>query len=161
MRWWQWAIPLAIGFGVELYRHWRKAHRAPVVNVDVEDAEMKAAIARARDTLPQFIPVLQAPQPGHRDFAIKAFFPDLAEHIWIGDVAYADGAFSGVLGNEPVGETTLKLGDAVTIPEDRVTDWKYIQHDVLVGGYTIRVLRDRMDEQTRRHLDSQLDFRIL
>ena len=42
-----------------------------------------------------------------------------------------------------------------------MTDWKYVQHDVLVGGYTVRVLRDRMDDAARRELDSQLDFRIL
>ena len=104
---------------------------------------------------------LRDPQPGHRDFSIKAFFPDLGEHIWVADVNHADGAFAGTLGNEPVSPTSLRLGDRVSIPEALVTDWKYIQHDVLVGGYSIRILRNRMDEDSRKELDSHLDFRIL
>jgi uncharacterized protein YegJ (DUF2314 family) len=161
MRWWQWAIPVTLGAGVELYRRWRKSQRAPVVQVDAEDPEMKDAIAQAQATLAAFVATLRDPQPGHRDFSIKAFFPDLGEHIWVADVSHADGVFAGALGNEPVAPTSLHLGDRVSIPEARVTDWKYIQHDVLVGGYSIRVLRDRMDERARRHLDAQLDFRIL
>jgi uncharacterized protein YegJ (DUF2314 family) len=161
MRWWQWAIPLTLGAGVELYRRWRKAHRAPVVHIDQDDPAMNDAIAQARTTLPAFVATLRDPRPGHRDFSIKAFFPEIGEHIWVAELTHAEGAFSGTLGNEPVGPTTLRLGDRVSISEALVTDWKYIQHDVLVGGYSIRVLRSRMDDESRKALDAQLDFRIL
>jgi uncharacterized protein YegJ (DUF2314 family) len=161
MRWYQWAIPFAIGAGWELYRMWRKAQRAPVLQVGVDDAEMGEAIARARATLPEFLRVLAEPQPGHRDFAIKGFFPDLGEHMWVSDPAHMDGQLVGRLGNHPATPGKLRLGDEVRVPEDRVTDWKYVQHDVLIGGYSIRVLRNRMDEDSRRDLDSRLDFRIL
>jgi uncharacterized protein YegJ (DUF2314 family) len=161
MRWWQWAVPLALGAGVEIYRQWRKSQRAPVVQVDDDDPEVSGAIAEAQASLPEFVRTLAEPQPGHRGFAVKAFFPDLGEHIWVSDVTHAEGVFSGALGNHPLGRTSLRIGDPVEIPGERVTDWKYIQHDVLVGGYTIRVLRNRMREDERKAMDSQLDFRIL
>jgi uncharacterized protein YegJ (DUF2314 family) len=161
MRWWQWAIPLAIGAGAELYRQWRKAQLAPVVDVAADDPAMTEAIAQARATLPEFVRILQQPLAGHRDFSIKAFFPDLLEHMWIANVVWADGVFNGNLGNEPRSPSTMKIGDPVSIPEERVTDWKYIQHDLLVGGYSIRLLLSRMDDATRKALLAQADFRIV
>jgi uncharacterized protein YegJ (DUF2314 family) len=160
MRWW-WAIPFAIGVVIELYRQWQKSRRAPVIAVEGDDPAMSEAITQAKATLPEFIAVLGDPRPGHRDFAVKAFFPDLGEHIWIGEVTHGNGAFSGLLGNHPMGRTTLRLGDRVTVPEARITDWKYVQHDVLIGGYSVRLLRSRMDDDARRAFDSQVDFRIL
>jgi len=79
----------------------------------------------------------------------------------VSDPVHAEPEFTGVLANEPAGSSTLRLGDRVTVPEDRITDWKYIQHDILIGGYSLRLLRKRMSEESRRELDSRLDFRVL
>lgn len=161
MHWSVWAVPFALGAGWELYRLWRQSQRAPILHVQADDPEMLAAIATARSTLPEFIRTLEDPQPGHRDFAVKVFFPDLQEHIWVTGPVHAAGEFRGRVGNHPAGPATLRLGDEVRVPADRVTDWKYVQHDVLIGGYSLRLLRRRMDEKSRRDLDSRLDFRVL
>jgi uncharacterized protein YegJ (DUF2314 family) len=161
---WHWGPVVAgsaIGFFYTLYSRWRRDRQAPVFGVAEDDPEMREAIARAGDTLPEFVRVLGNPLPGLRDFSLKAFFPDLQEHMWVTDLSFRDGSFAGRLGNTPVGETALQIGDPVTVPADRVTDWKYIQHDVLVGGYTLRVVCRRMDPGEREAFERSLDFRIL
>ena len=160
MHWTVWAIPLSVGAGWEFYRMWRRATRAPIAHIAHDDPAMIEAIARARATVPEFIRVLQSPTAGCRDFAIKALFPDLQEHMWVSDPRYADGAFTGALGNVPSGSTKLRLGDEVCVPENLISDWKYIENGVLAGGYSLRLIRNRMDEQARSNLDSHLDFKI-
>jgi uncharacterized protein YegJ (DUF2314 family) len=160
MHWTVWAIPLAIGATWEFYRMWRRATRAPIADIPYDDPAMIEAIARARATVPDFIRVLQAPAEGCRDFSIKALFPDLQEHMWITDPRYADGEFIGALGNIPRGSTTLKLGDEVRVREELISDWKYIENDVLAGGYSLRLIRNRMTDKARKDLDSHLDFKI-
>lgn len=160
MRWTTWAIPLAIGAGWTLYRMARNDGNAPIVHIKKDEPAMVEAIAQARATLPDFIRSLQAAETGHRDFAIKALFPDLQEHIWVSDVRYAGGEFTGTLGNSPAGSTKLRLGDEVRVPEDWVSDWKYVANDILAGGYSLRLLRSRMNEKARNDLDSRLDFKI-
>jgi len=160
MHWTTWAVPLAIGAGWQFYRKWRKPTGAPIVQVDKDDPALVEAIARGRATMPDFIRALEAASPGHRDFSIKALFPDIQEHMWISDPRYADGEFTGTLGNTPAGSTSLKLGDEVRVPEAWVTDWKYIDNDVLAGGYTLRLIRNRMSEKARNDFDSRIDFKI-
>jgi uncharacterized protein YegJ (DUF2314 family) len=160
MHWTVWAIPLAIGAGWEGYRMWRKAVAAPTVAIADDDPAMIEAIARARATVPDFVRVLQAPTNGCRDFSIKALFPELQEHMWVTELRYADGVFTGALGNDPRGSTTLKLGDDVRVPEDLISDWKYIENDVLAGGYSLRLIRSRMTDKARNDLDSHLDFKF-
>jgi uncharacterized protein YegJ (DUF2314 family) len=160
MHWTTWAIPLAIGAGWEFYRMWRRATIAPIVHIDKDDPAMVQAIATARATMPDFIHALQTPAAGRRDFAIKALFPDLQEHMWVSDPRYSDGVFTGALGNIPASSTTLRLGDEVRVPEDCVSDWKYVQNDVLAGGYSLRLIRNRMNDKAREDLDSRLDFKI-
>lgn len=160
MHWTTWAIPLSIGAGWQFYRMWRRATNAPIVHIDKDDPAMVEAIAAARATVPEFIRALQAPATGRRDFAVKALFPDLQEHMWVSDPRYAEGVFTGALGNTPAGSTTLRLGDEVQVPEAWISDWKYIENDVLAGGYSLRLIRSRMNDKARSGLDSRLDFKI-
>jgi len=64
------------------------------------------------------------------------------------------------LGNDPRGSTTLKLGDEVRVPEELISDWKYIENDVLAGGYSLRLIRSRMTDKARHDLDPHFDFSV-
>ncbi len=157
MHWSTWAIPLTIGVAWACFRMWRTAG-PPVAQIANDDPAMIEAIAKARATIPDFVRALQAPAGGSRDFSIKADFPDLQEHMWVTDLQYADGVFTGALGNAPRRSTTLKLGDEVRVPETLISDWKYIENDVLSGGYSLRLIRSRMTDKARKNFDSRLDF---
>ncbi|MGC1275266.1 MAG: DUF2314 domain-containing protein [Planctomycetaceae bacterium] len=133
-----------------------------VVNVDDENELMNAAIAKAQSTVDEFIAALNAPKSNQTGFSVK--YPLTvdggAEHIWVSDVRYENETFVGVLGNVPVNATAVKLGDEVTIPKGDVSDWMYLEEGRLVGGYTIRALREIMPAEQRAEFDKNAPFVI-
>jgi uncharacterized protein YegJ (DUF2314 family) len=133
-----------------------------VVAVKNDDPEMTAAMARAQETLPQFISSLRLPSPSQSDFTIKVGFTDGGdtEYMWVTPVTYDGTRFNGKLDNEPVQVRNVKLGDAVSVEPARVADWMYVDNGKLVGGYTLRVLRDRMTPAQRRSYDESRPFKI-
>ena|SRR5882724_5032584 len=65
----------------------------PIIDVLAADAEMNAAIARARDTLPTFWASYDAPKPTESGHCLKVRFAGdgYVEHIWMADVGEASG----------------------------------------------------------------------
>lgn len=131
--------------------------------VGADDPGMNAAIRKAGVTLPEFKAVLAAPPARASGFAVKVAFPygsNNEEHIWLTAPKFANGHVSGVINNEPVDVTTVKLGQQVSVPETRVSDWMYVQDGVLRGGYTVRVLLDRMPAAEQERLVRDMGFRL-
>jgi uncharacterized protein YegJ (DUF2314 family) len=123
---------------------------------------MNAAIEKAQATLDQFLTALASPKPSQTYFSVKARFPypngsggTSYEHIWLDNVSYTDGQFSGLIGNEPVEVTSLHLAQKVTVPKADITDWFIIDNNHMLGGYTVRVLRDRMTNDERQKFDQE------
>ena len=135
----------------------------PVVEVSDDDVTMNAAIQEAQQTLYFFIDNFQSPKLGQTYFGIKARFPysaNSAEHMWISDLEYLGQEFDGILGSEPVYVMNLKLGDHVTVSIDNVSDWMIIENNKLIGGYTLRVLRDKMTPDEQKKFDEELGLII-
>lgn len=134
--------------------------RRDVTPISTEDKAMNAAMQRARDSLDEYRRRLTNPPPTQTDLSLKARFEvdGHVEHMWISDVEITGTGFSGKLGNEPVYIRSLALGDAVYVPATNVSDWMAIDGHRLVGGHTLRVLRDRMSPDERRAFDAQLEF---
>ena len=121
------------------------AKRDDVVTVQSGDAEVDAAVTRARQALPQFIAALQSPPPNQTKFVIKAQFieGDNVEYMWVANVAYDGARFDGTLDNDPAAIKGLKHGDKVSVDPARVVDWMYDENGKAVGGYTSAVLKAR------------------
>jgi uncharacterized protein YegJ (DUF2314 family) len=75
-------------------------------------------------------------------------------------VTHANNAFAGVVANEPVDLKRIRLGERVTVPLESVSDWMAVDRGRLIGGYTIRALRDRMTSDERILFDRDLGFVI-
>lgn len=133
-----------------------------VVHVGGDDPEMNKAMQRARDSIAEYIIRLQTPPPTQSYLGLKARFEegDRVEHIWISGVQYKNKMFVGTVGNEPVDVTSVRFGDPVTVPVERVSDWMAVDSGRLVGGYTLRLLRKRMSPEERAEFDSSTGFRI-
>ncbi len=136
-----------------------------VYRVASEDEDMNAAIEQAQATLGTFIESLISPRPGQTHFSIKAKFattdePASFEHIWLYDVTYDGEKFSGRIGNQPLDVTYLSVDEKVQVPRDDVTDWMIIEDGILIGGYTLRVLVDRMSAEEKETFLESIDFEI-
>jgi uncharacterized protein YegJ (DUF2314 family) len=132
-----------------------------VVHVDDKDPAMNHAMEEARAKVDVFVAALR--NPGKRsDFSLKARFEEgkNVEHMWVNEVRVEGASFKGKVGNDPDKLKKVHLGMNCTIPRDRVSDWMFVENGRLVGGYTLRVLRERMSPSERKKFDASVPFKI-
>lgn len=118
----------------------------PVTSIPHDDAEMNAAIAKARETLPKFWAAFDHPEPGQDMFSLKVKITDgkEVEHFWTEKVEKKDGKIFATIGNDAELVHNVKMGDRIEVPESDISDWFYLQNRKMVGNYTIRVLFKHM-----------------
>lgn len=136
---------------------------ANYVHVKEDDAAMNAAIARAKATFPQFVAALKSPKPSYRGFGVKKPYATPSggqEHMWIEDVKESNGAFEGTIANDAYDTLLVKNGQRVRFAADEISDWKYLDNNVLVGGFTIRYFVDRMSQKEKQELEKEAGFQI-
>jgi len=135
-----------------------------VVYVKGNDPAMSSAIAKAQATLEAFKSALAAPPAKAESFSVKVGFAwgtkGDREHIWLSEPKLDGTSVSGKVNNEPVDATNLVLGQAVTAPLKDVSDWMYVEDGVLRGGYTLRVLLDKMSPEARKKMLDDMGFRL-
>lgn len=126
------------------------------------DPEMNAAIAKAQSTFNELEEAFKSDRYPAESFIIKVKFPtdEGHEHIWMTDITLTDSAFYGIVSNLPNSTTEVELGDTVQIRKEMITDWIYSDQGKLRGGYTLRVLLDRMSPEERKEFLQSYEYRI-
>jgi uncharacterized protein YegJ (DUF2314 family) len=126
-----------------------------IVQIPKEDVQMNAAIIKANSSLKQFDEALKSHNPNFTSFSLKARYdvPSGGEHIWVSNIRVINGNYFGRVANVPDEINGLKLGDSVRVDKEKISDWMYIDSGKLCGGYTIRALRNQMNEKERRDFD--------
>jgi uncharacterized protein YegJ (DUF2314 family) len=140
----------------------RKQPEDKVTYVAPDDPRMNAAMAKARATVSTFITALKAPKANQSDFAVKMAFTDRngTEHMWLNPVVYDGKSFHGTINNDPQNVKNVKDGQSVSVEPAKISDWMFVENGKLVGGYTIRVLRDTMSAGERAEFDKSAGFVI-
>lgn len=120
--------------------------RDDVIAVESDDPEMEAAIAKARETLPEFWSALEARREGESGFSLKVRmeYEGDVEHIWVGEIERRDGKIMGTIDNDPDALKNVKLGDRIEIKEADISDWTYLRNGKIVGNETLRPLLKHM-----------------
>jgi uncharacterized protein YegJ (DUF2314 family) len=133
-----------------------------VFNVGQHNHAMRQAVHQARRTVGVFIQALQKPGPGQSDFEVKKYFVQngAVEHLWLADVTFSGNRFHGYVDNRPVIIKGLKMGDRVSVDPDEISDWAFVDHGRLIGGYTIRVLYSELSPAGRVALQKEARFTI-
>ena len=95
-------------------------------------------------------------------FSVKMAFTDGGgtEHIWLAPVTYDGTSFRGTVNNEPQIVRSVKMGQKVTVAPAQISDWMYVENRKLVGGQTLRVMRDALSPAERADFDKGLPFRV-
>ncbi|WP_029278595.1 YegJ family protein [Pedobacter borealis] len=134
-----------------------------MVYVPSEDERMKWAIEKANLTLWYFEESLKNKQPYQNYFSIKVLITDgdEGEHIWLTDPHFDDeGNLFGTVGNEPVNIRSVKFNQKIGIKHDLISDWMTIENGRLIGGYTIRAIRDGVAEKEKAAFDNSIGLYI-
>ena len=132
-----------------------KPPRDEVGVVPSDDAVMRAAIDKARETLPHFVNALKMPKAPGRRFSVKAYFVEggLSEHMWLTDLTVEGGNIRGVVANFPQCVKRPRFRQRVTIAHDQITDWMIEEDGQIQGGFTTQVLKtmgDSREQATKR-----------
>ena len=122
----------------------KKTEGGNVVQLGADDPGLVAAAAEARRRWPEFVAAFNEQRPG-RKCAVKYAAPIKGggeELIWIMVTALGSGTISGTLGNAPVADIGLKLGEAVTIQTADIKDWLVTDGSSMTGGFSIATLKN-------------------
>ncbi|UXN68175.1 DUF2314 domain-containing protein (plasmid) [Devosia neptuniae] len=120
-----------------------------VVDVPRDDAQMNAAMDKARAALPEFWARFADPAANEADFSLKLGISDNVgtEHFWCGEIEGDAKAATCVIANEPVNVHTVAYGERVAVDPEIISDWLYYRDGKIVGGETIRVLLPRLEKK--------------
>lgn len=123
-----------------------KSKQDQVIDVSADDPEMNAAIAKARETLPQFWETFDRREHDETDFALKVKITENkeVEHFWAIDIKKENGRIRGTINNDPETVHNVKIGQRITIPEADISDWLFQRDGKMVGNYTLRALFKKM-----------------
>jgi len=152
-------IVLAVFVGPGMPAH--RASAETVIDVPNGDAEMAAAIGKARASLPAFWASYASPKPSEEGHSLKVRFPygsNSHEHIWMAEVKKLEGGrYSGRFANEPVHLPGKHVGDQVEFTDADISDWMFMRNGKIVGGETIRPLLKSMPKAEAAALRARME----
>lgn len=110
-----------------------------------EEAQMNAAIERARKTLPLFWAKLAKPGEGEDGFELQVKMQDSgnSSYFWVTDIERKGEAILGTVANTQGPNASLPLRQRIQIEPDRISDWKYMHNGKIAGDETLRLLMSR------------------
>lgn len=116
-----------------------------VIGVADEDAEMNAAIARARATLPVFWASYDVPKGSETEHSLKVRFSTAGavagEHIWMNQVKkLPSGEYAARFADMPKNLPGKRFGDLAAFRDADISDWMFMRNGKIVGGETIKPL---------------------
>ncbi len=131
-----------------------------MISVPNLNRPMAQAIVRARETLPMFFSLSEAPEAGQGGFALKVAITDgrETEHFWLKVIRRDKNGFVGTIDNTPRSVKNVKFGQRYKFPHKDISDWMYVQGGKIFGGYTIRVLVGMMPAAEGARLKAMLAY---
>ncbi|MCB2379325.1 DUF2314 domain-containing protein [Hymenobacter sp. BT635] len=133
-----------------------------IYNANADDSLMVAAQQKSRKTVGEFVTALTSGDTTMYNFGVKAAFPadGFQEHIWLSNLTVKGDSIYGAIDNEPEYTKTVSIGQRVAVHKDSITDWNYTKNNRLVGGYSIRVIRNRMSQKERAEFDKATEWQF-
>jgi uncharacterized protein YegJ (DUF2314 family) len=144
----------------------RVSHRKDspdVYHVSTETERMNWGIEKARLTLNYFKSSLNNPRQDQTYFSLKTKIEDgdKVEHLWLTDVSFDENnIFYGTVANEPLTITNVGFGKQIGVGLENISDWMVLEDGRLIGGYTIRAIRDSLAGRDKKDFDRRTGFII-
>jgi uncharacterized protein YegJ (DUF2314 family) len=125
------------------------------VAVPRNDPDMEQAALTAQQALEDFIRRLNSPSTTQQYQAvkIKSSRAGFDEYVWVPIGAFDQGDFLAATDEQQSSTAQLTPNNPVHIRPDQVLDWMVVDDGKLVGGYSLRVMRAKMDPEQRRKFD--------
>lgn len=136
----------------------QKANRDGTFKVKDDDVAMKAAFAKAQETLPDFIEALDGKIAGASEFAVKVPIVQgtQTEYFWLNELSHRGDRFTGKINNRPELVGNVTFGQQLTFLRSRIRDWGYYRDGKLQGHFTTCVLLAKEDPREAQELKDQI-----
>src|SRR5262249_40500026 len=131
--------------------------------VSAKDADMNAAIEKAKSTVDEFVKALHEQKEGTKDYYVKKPYGTPSgghEHMWIEVSKEENGVLQGKVANEAEETREVKMGQSVSLKVSEISDWKYQDGKKLIGGYTVRYFIERMSPKEREAFLKDAGFEL-
>ena len=138
------------------------ANDMPSMTFDRDDPDMREAARLARESFPSFAERVANPRPGDENFLVKMALPlpgDSVETVWAGDPRQdGSGRWTAEIANIPAARG-FREGSRVDFDPSEIADWAYFSRDGLEGGFSQRVMIERLPASQRAQMRAQLRIR--
>ena len=116
----------------------------PIIDVRADDPDVLRARERARREIDDVMARHRASPL--QELSVKVPITDgiNVEQVWLANVTYEDGVFSGTIDNDVGRVTTRRAGDVVRVKKEEISDYMYEENGKIRGNYTLRALLDRL-----------------
>lgn len=140
--------------------------------VPQDDPDLLAACDCAYETIPQFVALLQV-RRADAFYSAKLRFRDPDESdrlgedrfvfLWLTEVYHypEENCFSGVFFEVPVElQAWFQVGQHHVFGDDSVFDWMVLEDGRLQGGFTLRVMREKLSSSEREAYDRYIGVSV-
>ena len=141
----------------------RKAGLRALMHGLTDDADLRAAMEKARATSGRFLAALAKPAANQSHFMVRKIFPakDAKQQIlWVVGLT-----FDGTLLHGRVDDNTSQPGSGlakdgrVSFPPTELCDWMFNEDGKAVGGWMLRALKAKMTEDEWAGYARQFTFK--
>ncbi len=81
-------------------------------------------------------------------------------YLWLQRIAFDGSNFSGVLGPDAAGLERHSPGERITLSSSEIADRMFVDDEKLVGGFSLRAIRERLSGEARRQFEKSMWFRF-
>jgi uncharacterized protein YegJ (DUF2314 family) len=126
------------------------------------DVIIEAASEKARASVSEFIETLAKPSANQSDFSVKVpiINAGTTHSVWLQHLSHDGSKFLGRLGPDVEGMSGHAPGDEITVAPKDIEDWMYVENGKLVGGYTLRAIRDQLSGPARENFERSMWFKF-
>ena len=127
-----------------------------------DDVEMNIASKKAVDSIAIFDAAFKSKSKNISFISLKKRFKieGGSENIWISPINKTEKGYLGTVDNDPIYVKDVKYGDTVLVKANEVSDWMYVENNLLHGGYTLRVAIKHMNPKEKEEFLKSLDYKI-
>ena len=131
---------------------------------NTDDADIRAAMEKARATVGEFLAAVQKPAANQKQFMVRKAFPTLEagrqQILWITQVTFDGTLLHGVADDKTatVG-AGIPLDGRVSFLPGEIADWMFNEDGKAVGGTMLRALKGRMTEDEWAKIAAQITFK--
>jgi uncharacterized protein YegJ (DUF2314 family) len=120
------------------------------------DYKLRLAMADARHFLPKFVAAMRAGDGA--GFQVKVPLPIDGgfEHVWMNDLKVDGESFTGVIAQTPKEASRYAKGTPHRARFSEVSDWAYWKNGLMEGGYTVRVMLERLPKDEADRVKARL-----